>query len=254
MRLSVALAYYNGGKYIEEQLYSIFPQLGEQDEVVISSDGTEDGSGSLLEELAQKESRLRILQGPGKGVVKNFEYAITQCRGDVIFLADQDDIWKEGKVGRVLQVMKKQKASAVIHNGCIIDGNGNLMDVPTLFELRSTGAGIMKNLIKNSYIGCCMAFRRELLPIILPIPEYMYMHDYWIGTAAEYKRGVALIEEPLLLYRRHGDNVTQMHRGSVPFMLKKRAGMLRGCLLLKKRIKASREKEKTGRRNEGEAQ
>ena len=49
-----------------------------------------------------------------------------------------------------------------------------------------------------------MAFRKELLPVILPIPEEMYMHDYWIGTAAELCGGTGLLKEPLLLYRRHG--------------------------------------------------
>ena len=53
---------------------------------------------------------------------------------------------------------------------------------------------VFKNLIKNSYVGCCMAFRKELIPVICPIPKEMYMHDYWIGTAADYMGQVCFLK------------------------------------------------------------
>lgn len=240
MKISVALAYYNGGRYIEEQLDSILKQLKEKDELVISVDKAEDGSRGLLEKRAEEESRIRLVDGPGKGVVKNFEYAISQCEGDVIFLSDQDDIWVEGKVKKMLKAMKEQRAMAVLHDASLVDEKGELLDEPTLFALRKCGPGIVKNLIKNSYTGCCMAFRKELLPVILPIPDDMYMHDYWIGTAAEYCGRVAFLEDALLYYRRHGGNVTEMHRGSIPSMVKKRMGMLRGLRVLKLRARQLR--------------
>ena len=76
MKISVAMAYYNGGTYIEEQMDSILSQLGEKDEVIVSVDGASDGSKPLLLKMAEVDSRIHIVKGPGKGVVRNFENAI----------------------------------------------------------------------------------------------------------------------------------------------------------------------------------
>ena len=101
MKISVAMAYYNGGAYIEEQMESILSQLGERDELIISVDGASDGSEPLLLKMAEIDKRIRVIKGPGKGVVKNFENAIRHCVGEIIYLSDQDDIWKPGKVEKV---------------------------------------------------------------------------------------------------------------------------------------------------------
>ncbi|MCD8020991.1 MAG: glycosyltransferase family 2 protein [Clostridiales bacterium] len=237
MKISVALAYYNGGHYIKEQLESILSQLKEEDEVVLSVDKAEDGSGTLLTGWAEKDARIQLLQGPAQGVVRNFEHAISHCSGDIIFLSDQDDIWKPGKVQKVMQAFERTDYMAILHNGVIVDKNGKETGEKTLFEMRGSRAGFLKNFIRNSYIGCCMAFRKELLPLILPIPENMYMHDYWIGTAAECSGGVGLMKEPLICYRRHDENVTEMHHGGIIFMIGKRLRILQCVLILKKRVK-----------------
>ncbi len=140
-------------------------------------------------------------------MVKNFENAIAHCDGDIIFLSDQDDIWKEGKVEKVIKAFRRSGADAILHNAEIVDEKGRMTDQKTMFEMRGSRSGILKNLVKNSYVGCCLAFRKELIPVLLPIPEKMYMHDYWIGTAAELCGGVGLLREPLIGYRRHGGNV-----------------------------------------------
>lgn len=235
--ISVALAYYNGMNFIDEQLESILSQLGEDDEVILSVDSAEDGSEELLKAWAWRDSRIHLLEGPHQGVVKNFAHALEHCSGDIIFLSDQDDIWMEDKVKKVLRAMEQSGCSAVLHNAVLVDEHGEPTGEPSLFALRDSRPGLIKNLLKNSYVGCCMAFRRELLPVILPIPEKMYMHDYWIGTVAEKCGGVGLIREPLIDYRRHGGNVTEMKHGSLRFMLKKRVDMLRCLAVLRKRLK-----------------
>lgn len=237
MKVSVAIAYYNGGEYIKEQLESILSQLSEEDEVILSVDGASDGSDIMLKEWAKRDQRIQLLNGPAKGVVCNFEKAISHCSGDIIFLSDQDDIWKENKVKKVIKAFRNPEIMAVLHNGELMDGQGNRLGGKTLFEMRNSRSGIIKNLIRNSYIGCCMAFRKELLPVILPIPKEMYMHDYWIGTAAELCGKVGLLQEPLIGYRRHDTNVTQMEHGSLGFMIKKRMDMLRCLRVLKARVK-----------------
>ena len=236
MKISVAMAYYNGGTYIEEQMESILSQLGEKDELIVSVDGASDGSKTLLLKMADIDKRIRVIKGPGKGVVKNFENAIRHCTGDIIYLSDQDDIWKPDKVEKVNAAFRDPEVKAVLHDAEIVDENGIPTGAASLFAVRGSRTGILKNLIKNSYVGCCMAFRKELVPVICPIPKEMYMHDYWIGTAAEYMGKVCLLDEPLIGYRRHSSNVTQMTHGSVGFMVKKRVDIIRCLGLLKKRM------------------
>lgn len=240
MKISVAMAYYNGGTYIEEQMESILSQLGNQDEVILSVDGANDGSEPLLLSMAKKDCRIQVIKGPGEGVVKNFENAIRHCTGDIIYLSDQDDVWKSDKVKRVNAAFANSKVKAVLHDAEIIDENGKATGAESLFALRKSRPGILKNLIRNSYVGCCMAFRKELIPIICPIPKEMYMHDYWIGTAAEYAGQVCFLKEKLIGYRRHSSNVTQMTHGSIGFMIKKRIDIIRCLGLLKKRVRKAK--------------
>lgn len=236
MKISVAMAYYNGGTYIEEQMESILSQLGEKDELIVSVDGASDGSKPLLLKMADIDKRIHVIKGPSKGVVKNFENAIRHCTGDIIYLSDQDDIWKPDKVEKVNAAFKNPEVKAVLHDAEIVDENGVPTGAASLFVVRGSRTGILKNIIKNSYVGCCMAFRKELVPVICPIPKEMYMHDYWIGTVAEYMGKVCLLDEPLIGYRRHSSNVTQMTHGSVGFMVKKRVDIIRCLGLLKKRV------------------
>ena len=109
MKISVAMAYYNGGMYIEEQMDTILTQLGEQDEVIVSVDGASDGSKPLLLKMAEEDKRIHVIKGPGKGVVKNFENAIRHCSGEIIYLSDQDDIWKPDKVKKVNEAFLNPK-------------------------------------------------------------------------------------------------------------------------------------------------
>ena len=162
---------------------SILSQLGEKDEVIVSVDGASDGSKPLLLKMAEVDSRIHIVKGPSKGVVRNFENAIRHCNGDIIYLSDQDDIWKPDKVEKVNYAFSNPEVKAVLHDAEIVDENGVATGAASLFAIRGSRAGILKNLLKNSYVGCCMAFRKELIPIICPIPNEMYMHDYWIGPA-----------------------------------------------------------------------
>ena len=105
-RISVAMVSYNGEKYIRQQLDSILTQLIPQDEIIISDDGSTDRTKEIIEEYQKRDSRIRLIEGPGRGVKKNVEHVLKQCRGEIIFLADQDDIWKPEKVKKVLEVME----------------------------------------------------------------------------------------------------------------------------------------------------
>ena len=139
-------------------------------------------------------------------MIANFEFAISKARGDYIFLSDQDDVWLDGKINTVLKEFYNG-SDLVLHNAFITDGELHKTG-ETAFEINNTKKGFFRNIIKNSYQGCCMAFRSEMKKYILPFPKKIPMHDQWIGLIAEKHGRIGLINEPLILYRRHGGNVT----------------------------------------------
>lgn len=204
--VSVVMAAYNGEKYIREQLLSVLKQLSENDEVIISDDNPYTGTYEAVKGFIESDGRIRYIKGPGKGVIKNFENAISAAEGDYIFLCDQDDVWLDGKVSAVCEELKKG-AVVVMHDAIVTDENLNPVK-QSFFEAMGSGTGIIKNIIKNTYIGCCMAFSKSLKPFILPFPDDLPMHDQWIGLAGEKAGRVALIKEPLIYYRRHSGAVT----------------------------------------------
>ncbi len=205
-KISVALAAYKGEKYIAEQLDSILFQLKENDEIIVSDDLPGGETEQIVRSFAQKDARVKYIEGPQKGLIKNFENAIKNCTGDYIFLCDQDDVWLPDKVEAVTKKLD-EGYSLVLHNAMVTDTSLKITDT-SFFTSHGTKTGFLTNMVKNSYMGCCMAFKSELRRKILPFAEDIPMHDQWIGLIAEKSGKVCLIEKPLILYRRHGNNMT----------------------------------------------
>ena len=110
--ISVCMATYNGEKYIREQVESILCQLGPEDEIVISDDGSKDHTIQMVDSL---DKRIKVFLNEGKhGVVPNFENALKHSSGDYIFFSDQDDIWSPDKVERCLHAL--EDSDLVVHN------------------------------------------------------------------------------------------------------------------------------------------
>ena len=204
--ISVALAAYKGQKYIEAQIRSILPQLSHDDEIIVSDDRPGGMTEKIVKRLSAEDSRVRWVEGKSKGVVANFVNAIRYCKGDKIFLCDQDDIWLPDKVKRVMEAFD-EGYDLVLHNAYVTDGNLNITDY-SFFEKRGSKKGVIRNIFKNSYMGCCMAFDRKLLKNIMPMPKNIPMHDQWIGILGEIYGKVKFIDLPLIYYRVHGGNVT----------------------------------------------
>ena len=207
MKISVALAAYKGEKYIAEQMESILRQLGDSDELIVSDDFPEGKTRGIVEEFALRDGRVKYLEGKGKGVIKNFENALSACTGDIIFLCDQDDVWMPDKVKSVMKEFENG-ARLVLHDASVTDGKLNVTE-PSCFALHGANLSLGKNLVKNTFVGCCMAFTKELLAEAMPFPDGIAMHDWWIALVAlKKKRKTVLLGKPLILWRRHGDNVT----------------------------------------------
>lgn len=228
--ISVCLATYNGEEFLREQIDSILHCLHPSDELVISDDCSTDGTIEIINEYLAQDRRIRFVGSCQNGVIGNFEKAISASKGEIIFLSDQDDIWEENKVQAVVDgFYSDPEIMVVTHDANLIDQNGDDMGV-SLFELRGSRSGFLKNIIKNSYVGCCMAFRRELLECAMPIPRNIEMHDWWIGLWGEMVGKTLFLSEPLIRYRRHAANVSSLNHYPLIKMLSNRIGLLEELL------------------------
>lgn len=214
--VSVCMASYNGAFYIKQQIESILPQLGQEDELIIVDDCSVDNTIEIISSIP--DNRIQLHRNiSNKGVVKTFEEAVRLAKNEFVFLADQDDIWTENRVDRMLQVIKNFPFMLVTGNFISIDEQGKRLDiVPASIRARDSGAyawniyNIFRG--KSAYYGCAMAFKRELKEIILPFPEYMESHDAWIAMAANLLKSNIHLEYIVLKHRLHNNNVTKSHR------------------------------------------
>jgi glycosyltransferase involved in cell wall biosynthesis len=201
---SICIATYNGEKYIHEQLSSILSQINIDDEVIISDDNSTDNTIQIINSI--NDPRIKLINGGFHNFTFNFENAIKQAKGEYIFLADQDDVWLPNKYKTTLNALKTY--DLVCSNAIITDQNLNHIH-PSFFQYYNSGSGKLKNIIKCTYCGACMAFNKKILHAIQPFPNTsIFGHDLWIGLVAESIGKVLFLETPLIRYRRHDNSLT----------------------------------------------
>lgn len=213
MKVSVAMATYNGENYLKEQIESIINQLGNDDELIISDDGSTDGTVAIIKSYLE-DPRIKFFTNPGNGVIQNFENAIRNTSNDVIFLSDQDDVWLPNKVQFMLKEFKNPKVNLVISEAKFVNFDLNVTNNTTSYSIQWK-KGAVNNFIKNTYIGCCMAFRKDIKEFILPFPKNIPMHDVWIGILCEMSKfEISHLPNQLILYRRHNNTATNSKRNN----------------------------------------
>ena len=207
--VSVCMATYNGIDYIAKQIASILPQLSSSDELVISDDSSSDETVSFIREL--NDPRIILLCNQKfKNPIFNFENSLKYATRELIFLSDQDDIWMPDKV-RIIRAHLRNY-DLIVSDALLINENDTVIG-DSFFEIRNSAAGFLKNMYKNSYIGCCMAFNRKILKKALPFPANIPMHDMWLGMIAEVYGKTLFCEDKLVKYRRHLSNASPTATG-----------------------------------------
>lgn len=203
--LSIAMATYNGAAHLEEQLASIAQQSRRPDELVVCDDASTDATRTTLAAFAATAPfAVHVHHNDHNlGHDRNFERALSLCRGDLVLLCDQDDAWFPDKLARVERAFADRHGTAVV----MVDQEVCDADlVPSgrtkLGNIRSSGLGI------SYYIpGCAAAMDRRWLDVALPIPEGV-AYDTWIVKPAHHLGLVHIIDEPLQRYRRHSSNAS----------------------------------------------
>lgn len=202
--ISVCMATKNGASYLREQLDSIMLQLSSEDELIISDDHSTDSTVAIIQ--TYNDPRIRFIENSQTlGISKNFEAALTASKNPFIFLADQDDVWKENKVAVMMNYLRDHD---LVISDCLIADQCLNPKNDSFFRLNNSGKGLIKNVLKNSYMGCCMAFNRKVLNQALPFPKDIPVHDHWIGLIGEFHFDVRFIPEVLVYHRRHANNAS----------------------------------------------
>lgn len=211
--ISVCMATFNGEKYIYQQISSILKQLTSDDELIISDDGSTDKTIAIIKSFNDVRIKLLINKKQQKSnskhllVTKNFENALQNAKGDIIFLADQDDIWKDNKVDVSLTQIKGY--DILFSNYDIINNFGEVIEIKYL-KKKPIRSSVLGNVYKMPFHGCCMCFTKEVLEGVLPFPKKLLLHDNWIGILWSLKKNhkIKFLNESLVLYRHHSNNVS----------------------------------------------
>ena len=206
--ISVCIATFNGALHLAEQLQSILTQLGTDDEVVISDDGSTDDTLTVARSIAQSSrTPIRIFTNDSTehGYTPNFENAFRHAQGDYIFISDQDDVWLPGKVEAMLHALRDEHYDLCVSNARITDASLHVTH-DDYFAARGVHRSLLGNIFKFGYLGCCMALTRRQLQRSLPFPgNRLYCtHDNWLFLHAKAHHRVCILQQPFLLYRRHG--------------------------------------------------
>ena len=217
--ISVAMAVYNGSKYILNQLESIRVQTRPVDEVIMTDDGSNDGTIELVEAYI-KEHNLKnwkiIRNDQNLRFSKNFFKAVDHTHGDFIFLADQDDEWREDKVELMIAEFEKDKELMALSSTCIIiDGDGK--DISNSTNV-SFPASIDGNLVEHSYKelafnsvirGCTCCIRKDVAKQDHDVEVGLYLgHDWFYNTVASILGKNKTLNVPVFRYRVHGENAS----------------------------------------------
>lgn len=215
--ISIALCTYNGDRYVEEQLDSFLAQSRMPDELVVCDDGSQDNTIEIVSRFAERATfpvRL-FVNDSNLGSTKNFERAIGQCNGDLIALADQDDVWFPDKLelsGQLLEQCPEVMgvfSDAVLTGGELESLGDNLWDAAGFDRERRrrfrAGDAFSVLLQRQIVTGATFVFRSAYRDLVLPIPEYV-VHDAWIAFLLAGVGTLDFIEEPLMYYRQHGKN------------------------------------------------
>lgn len=216
MNVSVCMASYNGGRYIGKQLESIIKQLDENDEIIIVDDCSTDNSLDVIRSINDKRISI-FFNESNKGHVFSFARAISLATKEIIFMSDQDDIWIDNRVASMKNELLNSNAVLISSNSDFIDSDGVKINYMVDGVHSSSSEKNLKNIIeifagKGNYYGCAMAFKKELIPVILPIPAYVESHDLWIALAANILKLNLHFDGITLKRRVHGSNASILKR------------------------------------------
>lgn len=209
--ISVALATYNGERYLREQLDSVLAQDRVAIEVVAVDDGSTDGTLAILDDYARRDARVKVYANPRNlGVGPTFERAMSLTTGELIAPCDQDDAWNADKLARLAGAIGE--CDLAYCDSLFVDADGKSMNERISDRMpMMRGHHPMAFTLRNSVSGHASLIRRGLFEIARPFPAAMY-YDWWLALCAATRNGIAYVDAPLVHFRRHAATVSPLGR------------------------------------------
>ena len=230
--VSVAVATFNGQRYLAEQLQSMVAQTRVPDEIVFGDDGSTDGTEAIVQAFATAHPHIAVRwhrNARNLGSSANFEAIVRRCTGDVVVFSDQDDAWFPQRVERLLAAMaSRPHCMAAFSNGLLMDGDGNALpgslfdsiDFGPAERQRFAAGGTLDVLLRRNVVtGAAMAVRRDALQAAMPFCAG-WTHDYLIAVVVACIGELALVDEPLVRYRLHAAQQVGVAQGSAAAVLR----------------------------------
>lgn len=222
--ISVAMTTYNGERYIKEQLESIINQTRKVDEIIIFDDCSKDKTVQIIRE-AIKETEIKIfltVNEKNVGYIENFRRAIEKSTGDYIFLCDQDDVWMNDKVEKMLDIMEKYDIRVLFTQYDMIDSKGkkiNAKEYRFNGEKKYGGKEIKKISLErlvfgNIVPGCTYCFTSDIKDYYMRIIERPIIHDYSIALIGACIGKSYYYNEKTIYYRIHNSNTIGIQKKS----------------------------------------
>ncbi len=231
MKVSIAMATYNGMKYIEKQLDSIRLQYIMPDEVIISDDASTDGTADFIKEYINKYSLFgwQLFENQNNlGFKKNFLKAISLTQGDYVFLCDQDDVWEKDKIEKMLFIMENNdEVLSLCSSFKFIDENDDFLIIQSNDKTSNNGL-INKKVNQGEVVkipfktvlhsniapGCATVVRKSLKEKFSLNSSSLIAHDWELNLLAAAEDGLYFFNEPYLRYRIHSSNTLGLNSAS----------------------------------------
>ena len=211
--VAILMCTYNGEKFIEEQIKSIFTQTYKNWVLYVSDDGSTDGTISKIKALAREYGydNIIFLHGPKAGFAKNFISLLSINKHyDYYAFCDQDDIWHKDKLKAGIELInRKESNEPVLYCGRtrLIDQFGNVIGYSPLFRKRP---GFRNSLVQSLAGGNTMIFNSELHSILrnLNVASNFISHDWTVYQLASACGSHIIYDSKAYIdYRQHENNL-----------------------------------------------
>lgn len=223
--VAVLLTTYNGEKYIDEQINSILRQKNVKVKIYVHDDFSQDNTLELVKKLQNEyPEQIFILESKNNlGVIRSYQFLLDNVKADYYFFSDQDDVWHEDKVAEELKLLLNQNINipALVYSDLeIVDANLNMLS-SSMFKkmnVKSTDKTAML-LVQNVITGNTVAFNSALRNFIIRDfrmeDDRILMHDGWLGLVASIYGKLLFLDEPMVKYRQHGNNVVGANKKKI---------------------------------------
>jgi hypothetical protein len=217
--IEVLLATYNGEKFLDEQLDSLFAQTWKNIRILVNDDGSSDDTQKILYRYAARYPGYLWIEHnlQQKGPCGNFDALMKRSTAKYVAFCDQDDVWCETKLAHCMDVLKTiemkygSSLPVLVYTDLKLSSSDGSIHSQSHWErsrVRPEKACFRNLLAQNLVTGCTMIANRSLIDLALPIPvAEVIMHDYWLALIASAFGILEPIHKKTVTYRQHADNV-----------------------------------------------